>query len=222
MPLGYDVILWDWNGTLLDDAAYGMRIINDMLRRRGRPVRTRDEYTRMFDFPVIRFYERVGFDFSEEPFEVTSSEFIDTYYRNYQECRLQSGTHGLLEHLQGCGARQLVLSASRQDHLEQLVAHFGLRSYFEELLGIDTIHATGKVERGVEWILQSGLNPSRALLIGDTVHDAEVADMMGIDCWLVFGGHNPEDRLQQTGKPCFGDLHAVLKRIISREGMQVV
>ena len=221
MSLGYDVILWDWNGTLLDDAELGMRIINDMLVARGRPARTREEYTRMFDFPVIRFYQRVGFDFSDEPFEVTSHEFIDTYYRSYKQCSLQPGCVDLLTYLHRNQIRQLVLSASRQDHLEQLVTYYGLRCYFEDLLGIDTIHATGKVERGVDWIRKSGLDASRVLLIGDTVHDAEVAENMGIDCWLVFGGHHPEDRLRQTGKPCFHNLEAVFRHITSREGIQV-
>ncbi len=221
MSLGYDVILWDWNGTLLDDADYGMRIINDMLVARGKPARTRDDYARLFDFPVIRFYERVGFNFEEEPFEVTSSEFIERYYDAVYECPLQRGCLELLDHLRQGGIRQLVLSASRQDHLEQLVNHFGLQGYFEALLGIDTIHATGKVQRGVDWIRQSGLDASRVLLIGDTVHDAEVADQMGIDCWLVFGGHNPEDRLRRTGKPCFHDLLGVHDEISQAKGLQL-
>jgi phosphoglycolate phosphatase len=212
MSLGYEVILWDWNGTLLNDAEFGRGIINDMLRARGLPTKSRDEYARLFDFPVIRFYERVGFDFEKEPFEVTSQEFIDNYYKDVKGCGLQSGSREVLAQLQARGARQLVLSASRQDHLEMQVKHYQLDEFFDDLLGIDSVHAPGKSGRGIEWIKSSGLDPTRVLLIGDTVHDAEVAAEMGIDCWLVYGGHNPEDRLRATGRPCFHDMAAVMNR----------
>lgn len=212
MSLGYEVILWDWNGTLLDDAEFGRGIINDMLHARGLPTKSRDEYARLFDFPVIRFYERVGFDFEKEPFEITSQEFIDNYYRDVKECGLQSGSREVLAQLQAQGTRQLVLSASRQDHLEMQVKHYQLDEFFDDLLGIDSVHAPGKSGRGIEWIKSAGLDPARVLLIGDTVHDAEVAAEMGIDCWLVYGGHNPEDRLRATGRPCFHDMAAVMNR----------
>lgn len=216
MSLDYEVILWDWNGTLLDDAEFGRRIINDMLLARGFPAKSRDEYARLFDFPVIRFYERVGFDFSKEPFEVTSQEFIDSYYRDVHTCDLQPGSRKLLICLRELGMRQLVLSASRQDHLEKQVRHYGLDGFFEELLGIDTVHAPGKSGRGTDWIRESDLDPQRVLLIGDTVHDAEVAEKMGIHCWLVYGGHNPEDRLRSTGYPCFHNLRAVMNEFLAQ------
>jgi phosphoglycolate phosphatase len=207
--LPYDVILWDWNGTLLDDADYGLVIINGMLERRDLPVRSRDEHGQLFDFPVIHYYERLGFDFSAEPFEVLSHEFIDAYFDKVRTCDLKPGSRRMLGHLQQAGYRQMILSASRQDYLEDLVQHYGLESYFEGLLGIDTVHAPGKEGRGCDWIAESGVNPARVLLIGDTVHDAEVAEKMGIDCWLIPGGHHPADRLTATGRKCLNGLEEI-------------
>ena len=205
----YDMILWDWNGTLLDDGAFGIGIINEMLRRRGLPERTREDHGRLFDFPVRRYYERLGFDFLKEPFETVSHEFVDTYIAGACNCPLRVEARETLGKLRESGYRQGVLSASRQDYLDRFIAHFGLGSYFEELLGIDSVHAPGKADRGREWIGESGLDPSRVLLIGDTRHDAEVAEAMGTDCWLLEGGHHPVARLRETGRRCLPDLAAV-------------
>lgn len=198
----YTWILWDWNGTLLNDGDYGTSIINRMLAARGLPERSRAEHGRIFDFPVIHYYERAGFDFTKEPFEVMSAEFVRNYLANALSCELHAGVREVLAGLQTAGFRQAILSASHQDHLEMFIRHHQLESFFEELLGIQSIHAPGKVDRGLRWLEHSGHDANEILLIGDTLHDAEVARAMGIDCWLVSCGHQPEDRLRGTGLPC--------------------
>jgi phosphoglycolate phosphatase len=206
---GYAVILWDWNGTLLDDGVFGLEIINAMLRRRGLREPDRAEHGRLFDFPVRRYYERLGFDFAAEPFETVSHEFVDAYVAGASSCALREGAEETLAWARERGLRQSVLSASRQDYLERFVGHYGLRDYFDELLGIDSVHAPGKSGRGREWIREAGIDPARVLLIGDTVHDSEVAEAMGIDCWLVEGGHHAAERLTESGRRCLPDLAAV-------------
>lgn len=214
---GCDVILWDWNGTLLDDGAYGLGIINGMLRRRGMREPGVEEHGRLFDFPVIRYYERLGFDFEKEPFETVSQEFVDAYLAGVTKCRLREAAVETLSALRAAGYRQSVLSASRQDHLERLVAHYGLLKYFDELLGIDSVHAPGKAGRGSEWVRDCAVDPARVLLIGDTVHDSEVATEMGIQCWLVAGGHHPPERLEATGRRCFPDLQGVRDGLLATD-----
>ena len=219
-PLSYEVILWDWNGTLLSDSEFCSTIINGMLRRRGLAERSLEEHARLFDFPVIVYYERVGFDLDKEPFEVTSQEFIDAYYSGVEKCPLKQACDVVLNSLKAAGYRQLILSASHQDHLEKQVTHYGLMEYFEELLGIDTVHAPGKTGRGHEWIVESGIEPARVLLIGDTVHDSEVAEKMGIDCWLVLGGHHPLERLTETGRRIFNDITEVQAELLDSVQME--
>lgn len=216
LKVDYDVILWDWNGTLLDDGQFGLGIINGMLRRRGMREPAEEEHRCLFDFPVRRYYERLGFDFNREPFETVSQEFVDAYIAEVTSCPLRVGARETLALLQESGFRQSVLSASRQDYLEHLIHHYGLEEFFDELLGIDSVHAPGKADRGIEWIRESGINPERVLLIGDTMHDADVATGMGIDCWLMEGGHHAMERLAETGRPCLPDLMQVRTRLADR------
>ena len=67
-------IIWDWNGTLFDDANLCRDIINRMLHARGRATLDAQRYEEAFGFPVRDYYARIGFDFSEEPFELVLAE----------------------------------------------------------------------------------------------------------------------------------------------------
>lgn len=63
MPV-FDTVLWDWNGTLLDDAALCCELLNTMLARHGyAPVGSMEAYRQVFCFPIETYYRRAGFDF---------------------------------------------------------------------------------------------------------------------------------------------------------------
>ena len=72
----YTHIIWDWNGTLLDDAWLCVDVMNGMLEERGMKLKTVDEYRELFDFPVRDYYEKLGFNFKDEPFDKVGMEFI--------------------------------------------------------------------------------------------------------------------------------------------------
>lgn len=207
------ILLWDWNGTLFDDGDYGVRIVNAMLRKRQLPELDREAHSRLFDFPVQRYYERLGFDFAAEPFEQLSHEFVAAYYAEVHSCEPRSHARAALKAAQQAGLRQFVLSATHQDFLRKLVDNCDFAPFFEDLLGIDSVHAPGKIDRGLQWLRQSRHAPGEVLLIGDTLHDAEVANAMGIHCWLVAGGHHPAERLSTADYPLFPDLAAVTRRL---------
>ncbi len=206
-------ILWDWNGTLLDDAWLCVEVVNGILRPLGLPAVTLQSYREHFDFPVVRYYERIGLPTDPEPFNVISERFIAGYHERFGECSLREGVEDVLRALHGRGAAMSVLSASRQDLLELAVGRFGIASYFASLNGIDTIHATGKLERGRELMRALGTAPGECVLIGDTVHDFEVAHALGLDCILLADGHHGRARLEATGAPVVESL-AVLARAL--------
>ena len=66
-------IIWDWNGTLLDDLDVSMDALNSILTKEQLPlVLDKDEYRKYFQFPVIEYYKKVGFDFAKTPFPILS------------------------------------------------------------------------------------------------------------------------------------------------------
>ena len=195
----YRHLIWDWNGTLLDDAWLCRDIMNGQLRRRGLPQLSAERYEEIFDFPVEKYYRAVGFDWGRESFQEAGTEFIVEYEKRKKECYLQPGAKELLEKIAERGWSQAVLSAYSHAMLEEFLGHFGVRKHFREVAGSRDHYAAGKVEHGLKMLEKLHVTPRETLLIGDTTHDAEVAKAMGIDCVLVPAGHNSHARLAGCG-----------------------
>jgi phosphoglycolate phosphatase len=193
----YRHIIWDWNGTLLDDLDYCLGVMNAILRPRGLPLLDRTRYHAVFDFPVRDYYARLGFDETKDSFESLSVEFIHGYDANRLTCALHPGAREQLAAVQAAGLSQSILSAYRHETLVEIVAHFGLLPYFTQLSGLDNIYAHSKAELGRAQVAKLGLPPPEILLIGDTLHDLHVAKEIGVDCVLVAAGHHPAEKLRR-------------------------
>lgn len=202
-------VIWDWNGTLLDDTELCIDVMNGLLQERGLPLLTRARYHRIFDFPVVDYYRRLGFNFERDPFAVVGAEFIRRYEGRRLEARLHDGAAITLQHVRSLGVTQSILSAYRHDTLEELLAHFQLRPFFTGVLGSDNVYAHGKLDQGLRWISQLGVPPDTVVLIGDTTHDFEVAEAMRCRCLLVADGYHPRAKLERCGAPVVDDLGGV-------------
>lgn len=197
----YRHVIWDWNGTLLDDVDCARGVVDRMLRRRGLPGLTRERYQENFRFPIQDYYAAVGFDFAVDPFPELALEFHADYAPRSRECVLQPHTIETLQHLRQTGIGQSVLSAAEQTDLERHIEFFGLGHYFTHLVGIDDQHGGSKELHGQRWLTQLPHGPTEVVLVGDTKHDVDVAEALGVDCVLVANGHQPRGRLEQCGAP---------------------
>ena len=195
----YKHIIWDWNGTLIDDAWLCVEILNNILEKRGLNAITIDDYREHFTFPVRDYYIKLGFDFSVEPFEVCGMEFIHDFKKRKFEASLYIQMKLILDKLTKIGVSHSVLSAQNQTLLTETVAHYQLQDKFEGVNGLDNHYAHSKVNIGKSWIETLSYDHNEVIMIGDTVHDYEVAQAMGTDCILISSGHNSRERLENTG-----------------------
>ncbi len=207
---GLQHVIWDWNGSLLDDAWLCRDAMNELLCRRRLPALSVARYQEIFDFPVENYYRRAGFDFTRESFAALSVEFMATYERRKYECALRPDARRVLDAIRAAGLTQSVLSAYKQDLLEEMLDHFRLRDYFVRVLGADDIYASGKIRQGRDWIAALGCPPAAVALVGDTVHDFAVARAMGTACLLIPGGNQTRARLEQCGVPVLDSLAGLL------------
>ena len=206
----YKHIIWDWNGTLLDDAWLSVSVMNRLLAQRNLPTLTLETYRAVFAFPVRGYCQALGFDFEQQSFEDLSIEFIAQYEARRHECALAPAAVAVLTRIAAAGIGQSILSAYRQDDLVNVIDHFGLAHFFERLIGLGDIYAASKVELGRSRMRELGHAQAEVLLIGDTVHDFEVAQAIGAACMLVAGGHNSSVRLQSCGVPVVAALPELL------------
>jgi phosphoglycolate phosphatase len=199
-------IIWDWNGTLLDDAEICREAINKMLKARNLPELSLEKYRDVFTFPVIEYYKEVGFNFDVEEWEPVAMEFINQYLKALPACELTPYAPGVLQIFKQRGYRQAIISAMEHDALINSVSSLGIQQYFDFIGGIGNHYGGGKIENARNYCKQAGLNPALITLIGDTIHDSEVADELHCKCILVATGHQSFSRLLKTGIPVINNL----------------
>lgn len=210
----YDTIIWDWNGTLLDDLELSIKAVNVLLKERDLPILTLDRYKDIFGFPVINYYEKAGFDFSKEPFEIPARQYVKLYASGESDLKLFPDVVDTLSFFKDNNYRQIVLSAMKEDNLRKMISNAGISHFFDGIFGIKDNYAREKVSIGKQVVENLNLNPEKCLMIGDTLHDAEVAEQCGFDCILFSGGHVAKQRLETTGFKIV-DQHKTLTSIIS-------
>jgi len=191
-------VLWDWNGTLLDDTQAALDTLNIMLERRhGKPI-AMDYYRDHFAFPVKPFYKSIGVCLENEDWDALAREYHDVYAE--QPVRLNPETIAALERVKAAGARQSIISALRQDLLEEITARLGVAKYMDRICGVDNLDGFGKINRAKEMLSSlhssSSVPASSFVLIGDSLHDKEVADALGVRCVLCAQGSHAAWRLR--------------------------
>ena len=198
-------VLWDWNGTLLDDLTYAIGVRNRTFPAFGLPrIGSVAEYHRQFTFPVRRYYERAGV--TDETFVAVAHAWMAEYVRGFDTVPLHGDAAEVLARFAAAGVRQAVLSATRRDMLESQIARFPIRAYFTDVLGLSDIYARSKEAVGLDYLARCGVPAASTLMIGDTLHDAEVARAMGTGCVLVARGHQSRETLLTAGVPVMDTL----------------
>jgi phosphoglycolate phosphatase len=202
-------IIWDWNGTLLDDAEICREAINKMLNVRNLPELSLEKYRDVFTFPVIDYYKEVGFNFDIEEWEPVAMEFINLYLSALPSCGLTPFAARTLEIFKQKGYRQAIISAMQHDALLKSVSALGIFEFFDYIGGIGDHYGGGKIDNASNYFTLAELSPEKITLIGDTLHDSQVANELKCKCILVATGHQSFQRLLQTGFPVLNDLSEI-------------
>lgn len=212
-------VVWDWNGTLLDDTQAALDTLNAMLARRGgRPI-TLDSYRDNFAFPVKPYYESIGVCLANEDWDALAREYHDVYAE--QPKRLNAEATAALARVRAAGVGQSVLSALRQDLLEAALEEHGIRGYFDNVFGVDNLNGESKLGRARELLARlasAGTAASEVVVIGDSLHDKEVADALGVRCVLCAQGSHAAWRLRQVA-PVGDTLLDALDIALGAEGV---
>ena len=191
----YDAIIYDWNGTLIDDVEISHEILCSLLDEYGLKRVSIDQYREAFTFPVVKYYEKVGFDFTKYSFEEVAKKYVPLYAQKYVKCKLFDGAVEFIKKLKNLGLKQYLLSATQKDALQSQLEYFGIDNLFDKVVGTDNFHGKSKVEEGKDLIQKENLQGKKYLLLGDTEYDLEVGKKLGADVVLCDFGHRPKKSL---------------------------
>lgn len=192
-------LVWDWNGTLLDDFDLTVAATNVAFASCAGPTITGDDHRRQFRRPVAAYYAEVlGRPIDAEEFGRLDGIFHDHYHAGLEECRLAEDAEQALELV----GRQSLLSMWFHEKLVPYVDQFGLTRHFARIDGLrNQVGGGGKADYLIEHLRELGLTGSDCVLVGDTLDDAAAAEAVGARCVLVTGGFTDEQRLRATGLP---------------------
>ena len=202
-------VIFDFNGTVLNDIEVCLKAENHTIEhfKLDREPLTMDEYLHIFTFPVKHYYELVGFDWNRNPYEEVGRYWFDWYRALRNEYKLYDGVLELLQSNKEKGIHNILLSASSLVELKKQLDELGIAEYFDEVLGIDNIYAGSKEDIATEWIKDKDKN--ECIMLGDTLHDLEVAKAMGIECILIARGHQAKDVLLKETDKVVDDIREV-------------
>ena len=205
----YEYIIFDFNGTILDDVDLCIYILNYMLEEHGYRKVTKERYLDIFTFPIIEYYKLAGFDFNKHSFHDLSIEFINMYQQASLKCLIYDGVIELLNKLKQLNKKIILLSASQIDNLLEQTNHFDITKYFDKILGLDNIQAKSKIDVAKKYFIDNNINLSKAIMIGDTIHDMEVANELNINSVLIANGHQSYNRLKKIKKEVYRTIKEI-------------
>jgi phosphoglycolate phosphatase-like HAD superfamily hydrolase len=198
-------VVWDWNGTLLDDFALNVAAVGESCASAGgRPV-TADRYRTHFTRPIPVFYERLlGRPLGQGEWDRLNTAYFAAYRRRLGSLRLLPGAEQALAAAEAAGRSQSLLSMWEHEELVELVVRFGIDRFFVRVDGQPAQGGGTKREflarhlRHVDTAL-GGLARDEVLMVGDSLDDAEAASAAGVRCVLVASGPHHADALTTTG-----------------------
>lgn len=204
----YDIIIWDFNGTIIDDVNLCYEILEQLLKENNLPPASLKKYRDEFYFPVKEYYRDMGFDVSN--YEKLSKRFMELYQDESLKCDLYPKMVETLKTIKENNVLQVCLSASQVDNLNRQLKHFKIDTYFDFILGLSNIFAKSKLNIAKIWLKDNHLENKKILCVGDSTHDFEVANALNADCALMSYGHFSKDRLLKTKAMVFDNLDELM------------
>lgn len=204
----YHYIFWDFNGTIIDDVNTALGCVNDLLERKGREPITLADYYNYVETPIVGFYHHIL-----PPEEIDFDEISRDYHRDYamrsEETHLATGAYELLQKLHKDGCHQYIITANHIEETTEIVKKFGIFPFIDKISGADNSLADSKINRAKELFDSLQIDRNDAIIIGDTLHDLETANELGIDCILVTCGHQGKKLLESYNVCTAADLSEV-------------
>ena len=195
-------VVWDWNGTLLDDLDIVIEALNVGIAEYGIDPIDDHTYRTHFTRPIRRFYDSlIGRPVSDMEWEHLNNTFHVEYFARVHRARLAADALDAIALAEQLGWSQSLLSMTTHDRLIEIVGGLGLTDRF---IRIDGLHEpTGGLKAGYleSHINTIGADPGSVVVIGDTPDDAAAARHIGARVILYDGGSHHAEELDAVGAP---------------------
>ncbi|MGZ5032833.1 MAG: HAD family hydrolase [Usitatibacter sp.] len=191
--MNYDLVIFDWDGTLMDSPRLIATSLMAACRDVGVPEPTEREALFVIGLNMADTFNRVVPTLDEEGRRKLAERYRHHFLAREHEAPLYDGVREMLADLHGRGRRMAVATGKARRGLERALDLSGLRPWFEATRCADEGFAKPHPGMLLMLLETTGVEPRRALMVGDTTHDLELAANAGVDALAVsYGAHHDE------------------------------
>lgn len=203
----YELVVFDWDGTLLDSAGAIVQAIQSACRDLGAPIPDDASARHVIGLGLIDALRHAAPDLAPENYQAMVERYRHHYLSGDHQLALFPGVPEMLSRLKEAGHILTVATGKSRLGLERALDHSGLRPLFQSSRCADECHSKPHPQMLEELMAEFGISAEATLMIGDTSHDLLMASNAGVDSLAVTYGAHPHDHLlEHKPKAC---LHSV-------------
>lgn len=202
-------IIWDYNGTVVDDVDASVAAVNEMLRVRNLPPTTKQIYIDTVSLPLENYYSNLGIKNAD--MSSLSCEFRDYCEKYNDRTRIFSAFYAAAEYAKQINIKNILMSSLYTKFLLEEVEKYNISEYFDEIIGMDNTLVGTKLENAKNYLNKNKICPENVLFIGDLINDAQIAKKIGANCVLIPNGHNSKQRCLSQGVTVLEDLGSLIQ-----------
>ncbi|GGI31359.1 MULTISPECIES: HAD family hydrolase [Bradyrhizobium] len=218
------VLVFDWNGTLLDDAHALLQTTNAILNRFGYAPINMETFREHCDLPLSLLYRNLGMS-QDEVAAVDrdgSAVFHNTYEPLADRADLREGARRVLELAHREAALSVIVSNHIVAPLRSQLRRLGIHDYINEALAFESratqYKSMSKGERLRLYMQKYSLDPASTFIIGDMPIEMDIARNLALISISITGGFVSDSRLRAANPDYSINNHHELLPILQRHG----
>src|SRR5574343_680215 len=196
----YPLVVFDWDGTLLDSAGAIVRAIQASCRDLDLPVPDDARARHVIGLGRADAMVYAVPELAPADYQLMIDRYRHHYLSSDHQLTLFAGVPAMLERLRGAGHMLAIATGKSRIGLERALDHSGLRPLFQCFRCADECQSKPHPQMLEELLVEFGVEAGAAVMIGDTSHDLLMARNAGVDALAVTYGSHPHDHLLEQGR----------------------
>ena len=196
MARKFDLLVFDWDGTLFDSTASIIRAIQAACRDLGLDEPSESQAGHVIGLGLSEALRYIAPDLAEERLPLLIDRYRHHYLSSDQDIRLFAGAADMIEDLYASGYSLAVATGKSRKGLNRALASSGLRRFFSSSRCADECFSKPHPQMLVELMAEFGVEETKMLMIGDTTHDLQMAINAKVPGLAVSYGAHTSDSLQ--------------------------
>ena len=195
MDKQFDLIVWDWDGTLADSTGMITNAIVQAAEQVGLPTLDPTAASNIIGLGLRESIHALFGDIPSEQAQALARQYTANYYAGEEAIPLFSGAKSTIIELNRRGYKLAVATGKGRRGLNLALEHCGLGKYFHETRTVDECFSKPHPQMLDELMDVCVARPERTLMIGDTSYDLQMAQNAGVPAVAVTFGAQPRDKL---------------------------